>query len=151
MTKGFSSVIVVVSVLACHATASSAQGGVYAPKVGSPERTAILKALGSKVRDDIGKEVLFYITRLRVQGEWALILAAPEGPSRKRIDYRGTRYDTKTLQNEPFDDWICALLRKQQGRWKIVEYELGATDMPYFSWEEKYHIPHGIFEVPPPG
>lgn len=44
-----------------------------------------------------------------------------------------------------FDDGIVALLRKVNGKWTVVQYVIGATDVPYVDWDKKYRAPKGIF------
>jgi hypothetical protein len=45
-----------------------------------------------------------------------------------------------------FDDSIVALLQQVGGKWRVVQYVIGATDVPYVDWDKKYHAPKAIFE-----
>ena len=49
------------------------------------------------------------------------------------MNYQGTPYQEAMTQGM-FDDWICALLQKQLGQWRVVTYAIGATDVPYTDW-----------------
>jgi hypothetical protein len=45
-----------------------------------------------------------------------------------------------------FDDWICALFPKEAKHWRVVDHVIGATDVPFADWAERYHAPAGIFK-----
>jgi hypothetical protein len=122
-----------------------AQEQAYTPKVGSPERKAILGALRSAVRSELKKPVVFRVDHLKVQGGWAFMRGMPRQPSGKPMNYQGTPYYEAITQGM-FDDWICALLQKQGGEWRLVTYAIGATDVPYVGWAQQYHVPQAIFD-----
>ena len=122
-----------------------AQPGVYTPKVGSSERKAVLEPLRASVQQELKTMVVFKVDRLRVQDGWAFIRGVPQQPSGKPLNYRGTPYQA-AIDQGTFDDWICALLQKQQGKWKVIKYEIGATDVPFVGWEQQYGAPSGIFK-----
>ena len=63
------------------------------------------------------------------------------------MDYRGTRYE-ELQRDGVFDDWVCALLRREGGRWRVVAHSIGATDVVYATWPEDYHAPRAIFGLP---
>src|SRR5262245_1372085 len=95
-------------------------------KPGSPERRQIADALRSVVAKELNKAVVFRIDALNVQDEWAFLRGVPLEKSGQRIDYRGTRYQA-LIDAGTFDDWICALLVKERGRWRVVTHVIGAT------------------------
>ncbi len=64
---------------------------------------------------------------------------------RSAIDYHGTSYQ-KAIDAGAFDDGIVALLQKRGGKWQVVEYVIGATDVPYVEWNRKYRAPSEIFK-----
>jgi hypothetical protein len=115
------------------------------PKPGSSERKQITESLRSVVEKELKKPVVFRIDALKVQGEWAFLRGVPLKKSGERMDYRGTRYQ-KLIDAGTFDDWICALLRKEAKHWRVVDHVIGATDVPFADWAERYHAPAGIFK-----
>jgi len=117
----------------------------HTPKPGSSERKQITEALRSVVEKELKKPVVFRIDALNVQNEWAFLRGAPLQKSGKPMDYRGTRYQ-KLIDAGTFDDWICALLRKEAKQWRVVDNVIGATDVPFADWAERYHAPAGIFK-----
>ena len=125
-----------------------AQGLAYTPTVGSPERKAVLGALRAVVRPKLKKPVVFRVDHLKIQAGWAFMRGVPRHPSGKPMNYQGTPYQ-EAIEQGMFDDWICALLRKQHGQWQVVAYAIGATDVPYADWAQQYRAPPGILSEPP--
>jgi hypothetical protein len=39
-------------------------------------------------------------------------------------------------------------LRNVKGKWKVVQYVIGATDVPYVDWDKEYGAPRAIFNMP---
>jgi hypothetical protein len=144
MTVVLRILVALVLLVACHAGALTAQERAYSPKVGSPERNAVLEALRVAVRQEIKKTVVFKVDHLKVQDGWAFVRGVPQQSSGKPVDYRGTPYE-KAIKGGYFDDKIAALMRKEQGRWTVIKYDLGATDVPYIDWDKEYQAPSAIF------
>lgn len=116
----------------------------HTPEKGSAERKAITDALRVPVEKKLKQSVVFNIDHLKVQDDWAFMLGAPRKPSGGRLDYCKTAY-AEAQAAGMFDDNISALLHKVRGRWRVVRYVIGATDVPYIGWDEQYHAPSGIF------
>ena len=115
-----------------------------APTGGRTERKAVLGALRSAVRQELKRPVVFRVDHLKVQHGWAFMRGVPRRPSGGPMNYQGTPYH-EAIKQGVFDDWICALLQKQRGRWRVVAYAIGATDVPYAGWAQQYHAPPEIF------
>jgi hypothetical protein len=123
-----------------------AQSGPYTPAAGSPERKAIMESLRAPVERELKKRVVFKVDHLKVQSGWAFVRGVPEQPGGKAMDYRGTVYQ-EAIDEGVFDDWFCALLRKQGSKWKVVVYNIGATDVVYEGWDKEYKAPPRIFQL----
>ena len=128
------------STLLCAST-SVAQ---YTPEKGSVERKAITDALRVPVEKKLKQSVVFNIDHLKVQDDWAFMLGAPRKPGGGRLDYSKTAY-AEAQAAGMFDDNISALLHKVRGRWTVVKYVIGATDVVYLDWDKQYRAPSGIF------
>ena len=115
----------------------------YTPEKGSAERKAITDALRVPVEKKLKQSVVFNIDHLKVQDDWAFMLGAPRKPGGGRLDYSKTSY-AKAVALGMFDDGISALLHKVSGRWRVVRYVIGATDVPYIEWDKQYRAPSGI-------
>lgn len=145
MRSVFFNFFLLASLISCHTGLLSAQQRAYTPRVGSAERKALLDTLRSSVQQEIKTMVVFKVDHVKVQDGWAFMRGVPQQPSGKPVNYEGTSYQT-AIEQGLFDDWICALLQKQQGKWKVVTYEIGATDVPNLGWEQQYRAPSGIFK-----
>ncbi len=119
-------------------------GEVYTPEKGSAERKAILDTLRVPIEKKLKQSVVFKIDHFNVQNGWAFILATPQKPDGGAPDYRGTVYQS-AVDAGAFDNGVVALLHNVNGKWKLVNYVLGATDVPYIDWDKTYHAPRAIF------
>lgn len=114
------------------------------PEKGSVERKAIVDALRVPVGKQLKQSVIFKIDHLKVQNNWAFLNGRPQNSDGSAIDYTNTVYQD-AVDSGAFDDGIVALLRKVNGKWTVVQYVIGATDVPYVDWDKKYRAPKGIF------
>lgn len=126
------------------APAILAQSRAYTPDKGSAERKAITDALRVPVERKLKQGVIFKIDHLQVQTGWAFLLGTPRRPDGGQIDYRNTPY-AEAVKAGAFDDGVVALLHKVGGRWRVVQYVIGATDVPYVDWDRRFHAPSAIF------
>lgn len=122
-----------------------AQNQPYTPERGTLERQAITDALRLPVQKQLKTKVIFKIDHLKVQNGWAFMKGMPQQPNGNAVDYHGTPYQT-AIDAGAFDDGIVALLHKRGRKWQVVKYVIGATDVPYAEWDQKYHAPSEIFK-----
>lgn len=116
--------------------------GVYTPEKGSAERAAILDALRVPVEKSLKQRIVFVTDNFKVQGTWAFVSGEPTTPSGGRPNLKGTAWQGS---EDLFDDNFFGLLRKRNGKWRVVEYALGCTDVCYSHWWRKYKAPKAIF------
>lgn len=124
-----------------------AQESARAPAAGSAERRAILDALRAPVEKELKRKVVFKVDHLETQAGWAFLRGVPQQPGGRAMDYRGTPYEEAEREGA-FDDWVCALLRRERGRWRVVTYNIGATDVVYSNWPEEHGAPRALFDLP---
>ena len=124
---------------------ASEQEEPYTPAPRTAERKAIADALRVPVEKEMKKSVVFKIDHLKVQGGWAFLRGVPQRPDGKPMDYSSTSY-RRQKELGMFDDQISALLQKKGEKWVVVTYNIGATDVVYLDWAEKYKAPPAIFE-----
>lgn len=134
---------IVLLVIACAGAA--AQTGPYTPRPGSAERRAIMDTLRPRVERDLGQKVVFEVSRLRVQDGWAFMIVTPRRPDGSPIDFSRTRFG-RWYEAGSFSDLAIALLRRRGGRWRVVEYALGPTDVVYLDWARRHGAPRALFE-----
>lgn len=116
----------------------------HVPEKGSVERKAIIDALRGPIEKRLKQPVIFKIDHLKTQNGWAFLTGRPQSPDGNPIDYTETVYQD-AVDSGTFDDGIVALLRKVNAKWTVVQYVIGATDVPYVDWDKKYRAPKGIF------
>lgn len=109
-------------------SASMAQTGspTAAAARGTPQRAAILNAIRPGVEQQLGGRVEFVVHCLQVNNSWALANLEPQRPGGRRIDPR------------VISDWqnrdgltVTSVLRFRNGRWRVVDTAIGATDVWY--------------------
>jgi len=116
----------------------------YTPAKGSAERTVIINALRVPVEKKLKKKTIFALNNFKVQGNWAYLDGTPQKADSSAMDYRGTEYQ-EAIDEGMFDDGIYALLKKTGGKWKVVTYQIGCTDVCYLGWDKQYKAPKAIF------
>ncbi len=155
MRKSLSALVLLLTLIACSLLVlaqsggtiqgGSAKTGPYTPERGAAERKAILDALRVPIEKQLKQPVIFKIDHLKVQSGWAFVLAQPQRPDGGSLDYSGTIYQ-EAVDAGAFDDGVIGLLRKTNGRWRVVQFVIGATDVPYVDWDKKYRAPRAIFK-----
>jgi hypothetical protein len=114
-----------------------------------PLRKVLLDALRPAIERDLGQKKLIFVIRvLRVQGEWAFADVAPRTSAGKPIDFRKTRHAERLRLGMLDDDTVYLLLRRSRGRWKVVTFAVGPTDVSWDGWDEEYGAPRSLFALP---
>ena len=103
-------------------------GSYISPPPGSGLRQSVLNAMRPPIEKRLGTYVEFKVTLIRVQGDWAFVIADPQRKGGKPID--GWR-----IYGEHFSNMdglrVEAVLRREGGRWRVVDHAIGATDVWY--------------------
>ena len=129
------------------AAAPAPETALHSPANGTPEYRAILDALRVPVQRELGQKVLFVVDGIKVQDGFAFMGGRPVQPSGAPIDYAHTPYAEQVLAGA-FDDAVYALLRWTGGTWKVLTYNIGATDVTWSPWAAEYGAPQAIFPGP---
>jgi hypothetical protein len=102
--------------------------GYLVPPPGSELRKAVLNGLRPVIEKRLGPNVEFKVTLIRVQRDWAFVVADPQRRGGKPIDGR-------RIFGEDFENMdglrVDAVLRRQRGRWIVIDHAIGATDVWY--------------------
>lgn len=117
---------IAVSLLMVAAGAAAQVSPGAPPRVGTPQRAAILNAIRPAVELELGPDVEFVPSCVQVWNGWALVNAEPRRRGGRPID------------PSVLDDWdnrdgvtVTALLRFRYQRWNLVGHAIGATDVWY--------------------
>ncbi len=129
--------------LILFAIVASAQS-VHTPEKGSVERKAILDALRIPVERQLEQRIVFAADNFNVLGTWAFVSGTPQAQSGGPPDYRGTVFQ-EAKEAGAFDNNFFALLRNTSGKWRVVKYAIGCTDVCYVDWWRRYKAPKAIF------
>jgi hypothetical protein len=135
--------LLLIGTIALAAVAQSGQPTT--PKAGTAERKAIMDALRVPVEKQLKQKVIFQVDHLKVLKGWAHLRGRPLKPDGKPIDYRKTEWQ-EAIDEGAFDDGVYALLRKQKGKWKVVTFNIGATDVVWDGWDKEHGAPPAIFK-----
>lgn len=133
----------ILALLLCAVAGWAAAQPVRTPRAGSAERTAILNAVRVPVEKIVKVKVKFEVQVLRVSGDWAFFMGRPLQRNGKPIDYSKTKYK-ESIDAGAFDDGAMALLKREKGKWRILDWGLGMTDFPAGDWVEKRKAPKAI-------
>lgn len=133
------------SVILIFAAASFAQTA-YTPDRDSADWKAILGALRVPVEKELKQKIKFAVQNFKMQGSWAFVNGTPQNSSGGEPNYRTTKYQ-RQISDGAFDNNFQALLKKTGGKWKVVTYAIGCTDVCWLDWDTKYKAPKAIFEM----
>lgn len=117
---------------------------VYTPAKGSAERTAIFNALRVPVEKNLKQKIQFAAQTFNVQGNWAFIFGDLQNSSGGKPNFRGTQYQ-EAIDAGAFDSNFQALLKKQNGKWRVITYQIGCTDVCWIPWADDFKAPKTIF------
>lgn len=116
----------------------------YTPEKGSAERMAILNALRVPVEKELRQKIQFSIQTIKAQGNWAFINGEPQSANGGEPDYSITKY-ADVVEEGMFDNNFQALLKKTRGKWKVITFAIGCTDVCWLPWQKDYKAPKAIF------
>lgn len=133
-----------VALLAGAALPARARAQVFMPPAGSGLRAEILNALRPTVAGEIGGAIEFVVSSLRVLGDWAYVDVRPQRPGGRPIDWRATKFRAAREQGVLSDE-VLALLRRDSGGWRVVEYVIGPTDAFWENWLAPHKLPRRLF------
>ncbi len=128
-----------------QAYAAASPASVYSPAKGNPERKAILDTVRPLAEQDLGKPVEFVVGELNISGNWAFVALQAQRPGGGAIDAYKTPFAARNGE-EAVSMFDCchveAVLRKEQGIWRVMESGVGTTDVWYTGWCKK--VPQGL-------
>lgn len=114
------------------------------PDKDSLDRLAIMNALRIPVEKELKQKVHFTINHFKITDTWAFISGEPLTLKLTKPDYAGTIYQ-KAVDEDMFDNNYQALLKKTAGKWKLVVYKIGCTDVCWLDWNKTYKAAKVVF------
>lgn len=116
----------------------------HTPKKGSSERKGIMNAARIPMSREIGQKVIFVVSIVRSDGQWAYLQAVPHHPSGSKLDWMQTPF-AQDWKGDMMSDIVMVLLQKSSGGWQAVDYVIGPTDVHWYSWLDQYGLPEALF------
>lgn len=114
--------------------------------VDNPARKEILEALKSKLQPQLKLKPKLLVKQLSVKGGFAYYAGEVRNENGQEIDFRKTSF-REAVQEGLFDGPNTnALLKKVQGKWKVLTYSIGPTDVPWGCWWKEFKAPKEIFD-----
>lgn len=114
------------------------------------ETRAILESLTGFVGIGFGAPLSFQPTTVRVQDDWAWVIAQPRAPDGGPLDWSRTSYAEQAREGMlDGDGTTYALLQRQNDRWTVMNFVIGPTDVAYLDWTAQHGAPPEL--ITPPG
>jgi hypothetical protein len=116
--------------------------GAYEPGRGTTERAELMNTIRPLVEVRVGPPVEFVIERLQVSGGWAFAIVAPQRPGGEAIDMARTVYREQVDYMDGLQTYV--LMHQAYGRWNVVDFAVGPTDV-FWDGDPLYsQVPHGL-------
>lgn len=112
--------------------------------LGDPVRAALLETLRTAIARDLEQPVRFVVREMRTQQGWAFVSVRPQTPAGAPIDFARTRYAEQQAEGMLDGDTVTALLREIRGKWSVVTFVIGPTDVAWADWPERFGAPAGL-------
>ena len=117
---------------------------VYTPERGSAERKSILDALRTPIERELKQKIVFAADTFNVSGNWTFIYGTMQSSEGSQPDFSRTKY-AEAQREGFFDNNFQALLKKAAGKWTVIKYQIGCTDVCYTEWWRQHRAPKAIF------
>ena len=131
-------------IIAFSFTAAFAQT-IETPVEKHPQSATILKALSVPVSRALKQNITFSTDKLKVQGNWAFVSGQAKNAKGGAPNWKITKYQA-FIDSGDFEDNLFALLKKVNGKWRVVTYMMNCHDVCYLDWDKKYKAPKAIIE-----
>lgn len=138
--------IVAVALLSAFLFLSASPGAlaqaVYEPARGTAERQELLDAVRPLMEVRVGKPVEFVVDWMRSGNGWAFIQVSPQRPGGAAINLAHTTFASQADYMDGLTTF--ALLRFDYGRWNLVDFVVGPTDV-FWQGDPLYaQLPQGL-------
>ncbi|HVF97434.1 MAG TPA: hypothetical protein VM871_08945 [Flavisolibacter sp.] len=134
------------SLLFCSLAFAQSAKVDLAKETTSAERKAMLEALKMKLQPSLRLKPKMVVEHLWVKSNFAFFRGAAKDANGRDIDFSKTEYK-QALEDGAFDgESTFALLKKVSGKWKVLAWALGPTDVPYTCWWSEFKAPKDIFD-----
>ncbi|KZM47688.1 hypothetical protein OA90_24810 [Labrenzia sp. OB1] len=115
---------------------------IHEPARGTLERSELLNAVRPMLEARVGPPVEFVVDWMRSGNGWAFVQLSPQRPGGGVIDLSRTTF----ASNAEYMDGLLtiALLRHQYGRWNLIDFAVGPTDVFWHGDPLYAQLPPGL-------
>ncbi|MDP4034276.1 MAG: hypothetical protein Q8P60_15785 [Pseudorhodobacter sp.] len=117
---------------------------LFTPARNTELRLALMNAARGPIEAETGRKVIFVVSVLRTDGNWAYLQAVPHNPNGTAINWAKTRF-AKEMQQGVMSDVAMILMRRINGRWSVVDHVFGPTDVYWYGWVDEFGLPVDLF------
>lgn len=110
------------------------------------EQKPVLQALSVAVSKDLKQKVSFAAGKYKVKGNWAFVRGHVRDAQGGDVKWKITEYQ-KSIDERDFIEGIYALLKKTDGKWRVVTYLMNCSDVCYLEWVRQFKAPESLFAV----
>ena len=107
-------------------------------------KKAALEALNAPVSKKLTLPTQLEVGDYQTHANYAFVVASVRQSNGSPVDFNKTPFKS-AYANGVFTDGVFGLLKYDNGRWKVIEYSLGATDMPFGCWWKVHKVPKALF------
>ena len=116
------------------------------PGPGSALRKAILDSLRVPIEKQLKPKVVFVVRTLNVYEDWAYVGGEVQRPNGKPVDFNKIPFYRDLIKEGVFDGpTTMGLLRKKAGKWKVIAWVIGPTDVAWAGWTDEFGAPTPLF------
>lgn len=143
--RSLAAALIAVGIAGAPASAQSVtDDGAY--PVAFQDRMTLVAPARAEAERQLGRPVELKVSSLLYKSSWVFLLSTMVDAKGEPLDLTGTNLG-EAVREGVASRVFCALLRWDAGRWMVVASCLGATDVAWAEWAEKYHAPPEIFEL----
>ena len=123
---------------------STAPSAYHAPARGTAERAALMDAARVPVQRALGLPVIFMVSTLRSDDNWAYLAATPLQPDGQALDWSRTPM-ARDWAADMMSDLVLVVMRRGDDGWQAVEHIIGPTDVAWLNWVDQHGWPRALF------
>lgn len=106
----------------------------------------LIDALTPVVAAEVGQPITLTASQTRVMNEWGYVIAQPTKPDGAAIDWSTTALAGRAAEGVlDSNGETHALLRNENGAWRVVEHAIGPTDVAWIGWAAVHGAPEELF------
>lgn len=138
--------ILVLALVGCTPPEPAAPTPPAPPPSAEAMSADLVAALAPVISAEIGQPVTLEPGQVRVMNEWAFVVAQPTLPDGAAIDWATTALAERAAEGVlDSNGQTYALLKHENGAWRVLEHAIGPTDVAWIGWAEAHGAPEAIF------